>query len=357
MKYVSIWPLDFDVGGQDINQDSTFRKLQVTGGSTVIVSLPKSWVEQHNLTKGDVVNLHEMQSGDLKISPISQNSLKSMVSIDSTMVGSEIMDLLIGTYLTGCDSIRIHSKDPISRTVKKTVREFLRDSRGMEIETESEKEIIIVSLLNPSELKLQVSVNRMYILIASLVKDSFDVLSGEDVELLSDIEERERQIDARRMLIERQVASSIYSSSVEKQLGVSRYSAMEHANIARILERMGDHATRLATLVRYNASIVKMKTSEYPLKAIESWSRDLKKLIHNMYTKDTTIIHQCKINLSTLRKEVETAEDEHYNGRGSAERLFAEFKISESIRRLCAYSVNYAEALINILMYEQMQYQ
>jgi len=80
------------VGGQDTNQDSTFRKLQITGGSTVIVSLPKNWVEQHNLAKGDVVNLHEMQSGDLKISPISQNSLKSTVSIDSTMVGSEIMD-------------------------------------------------------------------------------------------------------------------------------------------------------------------------------------------------------------------------------------------------------------------------
>ena len=70
MKYVSIWPLEYYVGGGSINQDSTFRKLQVTGGSTVIVSLPKSWVDQHNLTKGDVVNLNEMQSGDLKISPI-----------------------------------------------------------------------------------------------------------------------------------------------------------------------------------------------------------------------------------------------------------------------------------------------
>ncbi|MDA1168377.1 MAG: AbrB/MazE/SpoVT family DNA-binding domain-containing protein, partial [archaeon] len=70
-----------------MSQDSSFRKLQVTGGSTVIVSLPKSWVEQNKLSKGDVVNLHEMQSGDLKISPISQNSLKSSVSIDSTMIG------------------------------------------------------------------------------------------------------------------------------------------------------------------------------------------------------------------------------------------------------------------------------
>ena len=119
----------------------------------------------------------------------------------------------------------------------------------MEIEVDNEKEIRIVSILNPSELRLQVSINRMYILISSLVNDAFDVLSGESVELLSDIDDRERQIDARRLLLERQVAASLQQPSVERKLGIDRFSAMEHANIARVLERMGDHATRLAHLV------------------------------------------------------------------------------------------------------------
>ena len=65
----------------------------------------------------------------------------------------------------------------------------------MEIEHDDDKEIRIVPTLNPSELKLQVSINRMYLLIASLVNDALDVISGEDLELLSDIEDRERQID------------------------------------------------------------------------------------------------------------------------------------------------------------------
>ena len=43
----------------------------------------------------------------------------------------------------------------------------------MEIESDEEKKIQIISILNPTELRLQVSVNRMYILISSLVTDCF----------------------------------------------------------------------------------------------------------------------------------------------------------------------------------------
>ena len=157
---------------------------------------------------------------------------------------------MIGGYIAGADVIKLTCSSPITRKTRADVRAFLRDTRGMEIEVDDEKEIRIVSILNPSELRLQVSINRMYILISSLVNDAFDVLSGESVELLSDIDDRERQIDARRLLLERQVAASLQQPSVERKLGIDRFSAMEHANIARILERMGDHATRLAHLVK-----------------------------------------------------------------------------------------------------------
>ena len=34
-----------------------YRKLQVTGGSTFIVSLPKNWIKNNNLSSGDVVGV------------------------------------------------------------------------------------------------------------------------------------------------------------------------------------------------------------------------------------------------------------------------------------------------------------
>lgn len=331
-----------------------FRKLQVTGGSTVIVSLPKNWIKENQLKKGDLVNIEELSSGDLRLSSNQSRATKKIANIDCCEHKEGLKDLMIGAYLSGADIIRVFCNDKISRKTRSDIREFLRDTRGMEIEIDGENEVRIISILNPAELRLQVSVNRMYILISSLVNDSLDVLLGEPIDLLSDIEERERQIDARRLLLERQVAASLQFPSVERKLEVDRFTAMEHANIARILERMGDHATRLANLVNDNLKAIKIKPNEMPLSSIPMWAKELKIIVHNMYTKDLKIIHSAKIRLVELRKNIEDEEDELWTGKGSAERLLSEFRISESIRRLCAYSINFAEILLNMLMHKQL---
>lgn len=342
-------------GESVVNQDNEYRKLQVTGGSTIIVSLPKDWVKSNDLKKGDVVSLEELATGDLRLSPLQGPALKQSITLDCCTFETGLIDLMIGSYLSGADIIKVTCDGSISRKTRANVRDFLRDTRGMEIEHDEDNEIRIVSILNPSELKLQVSINRMYLLIASLVNDALDVISGEDIELLSDIEDRERQIDARRLLLERQVAASLQMPSVEKKLAVDRFTAMEHANIARVLERMGDHATRLAILVRENSASIKIKSSELPLNAIPLWAKELKTIVHNMYTRDVTLIHSAKLALAKLRDDVEAAEGDLWTGRGSAERLISEFRISESVRRLCAYSVNFAEALLNMLMHDRLE--
>lgn len=335
--------------------DSDYRKLQVTGGSTTIVSLPKEWVSQNQLSKGDVVSIEELSSGDLRISTLQETRNKTSITIDCCQLNNGLVDLMIGAYLSGADIISIVCAKPISRSVRSEIRGFLRDTRGMEIESDQEKEIRIVSLLNPTELKLQVSVNRMYTLISGLVNDSFAVLSEDSSELLVDIEDRERQIDARRLLIERQVAVSLKLPAVEKRLAINRFSAMQHASIARVLERMGDHATRLAILVRENSERIRLKPKDMPLKAIPMFSSGLKELIHNMYTKDISVIHGAKVSLVNIIKDIEANEDELWTGRRSAERLYAEFQISESVRRMCAYAVNFAELLLNMLIHEQLE--
>lgn len=118
---------------------------------------------------------------------------------------------------------------------------------------------------------------------------------------------------------------------------------------------MGDHATRLAHLVNEHSTVVKINTKEMPLSAIPVWSSNLKTIVHNMYTRDVELIHSAKLALSQLGKDVEEAESELWTGRGSAERLLSEFRISESVRRLCAYSVNFAEILLNMLMYQRLE--
>ena len=74
-----------------------------------------------------------------------------------------------------------------------------------------------------------------------------------------------------------------------------------------------------------------------------------------MNTHDIELIHSAKIVLTQLGNDLEDAEADVWTGSASAERLLSEFRISESVRRLCAYSVNLAEILINMLMYKKLE--
>ena len=120
--------------------EGDFRKLQLTGGSTMIVSLPKTWVKGNRLDKGDVVSIEELASGDLRISPMQGKDAKTCVSIDCCSLTVGLVDLLIGAYLSGTNTIEVNCDQKIPRSVRNNIRDFLRDTRGMEIEDDTEEE-------------------------------------------------------------------------------------------------------------------------------------------------------------------------------------------------------------------------
>ena len=55
--------------GQPPRRKSEVRRLQLTGGSTYIVSLPKRWVKEHGLVAKDQIRVEWRPSGNLRIIP------------------------------------------------------------------------------------------------------------------------------------------------------------------------------------------------------------------------------------------------------------------------------------------------
>ena len=52
------------------------RKLQKTGGSTLIVSLPKKWAKKNKLSSGSEVKLLQQPNGTMTIDPGQSNPNK-----------------------------------------------------------------------------------------------------------------------------------------------------------------------------------------------------------------------------------------------------------------------------------------
>ena len=77
------------------------RKLQLTGGSTYIVSLPKGWVEKMGLKKGSKVNISQMDDMTLR-APALRLIVESVMR--TAEYGADIAEVVLN--LTIRDEIR-----------------------------------------------------------------------------------------------------------------------------------------------------------------------------------------------------------------------------------------------------------
>ena len=57
------------------------RKLQKTGGSTLIVSLPKKWIKKNKLDAGSEVKLLKQPDGTISIDPGQSDPNKKITKI------------------------------------------------------------------------------------------------------------------------------------------------------------------------------------------------------------------------------------------------------------------------------------
>ena len=329
---------------------SEVRKLQLTGGSTYIVSLPKRWVMEHQLSAKDEVRIEWRPSGSLRVSAETTSVRKRrQVEIDLQEISRDfILDHLIGAYLSGAQNIRIISKSGIDREHRRELRRFIQTTRGIEIANESDYSVEMITLLNPAEMPLHSSLNRMYLLVSSQIRDVVEVLTGGDVTILEDSEEREKEVDALRLLLERQVGQILESASIETSFGTTRWEAAELSNIVRTLERIGDHCYILSRLCVYQEVPNNLSSAELPVSVIPIWQSSIKQLIANLRKRKVKEIHDAKSNLESAIMNLREYEDSLWDMKlQSTDALFLD-KLSESLRRILAYTVDMAEILINI---------
>lgn len=334
------------------------RKLQLTGGATFTLSLPKKWINERGLVSSDGVLVDWRPSGALRITPAAgmEKITKQIIFKLEQIPNGALYDHLIGAYLSGADVIIIESVENIERSTNRIVRSMLRTVRGFEIAEEKNNMMKMLTLMSASDMPLKASINRMYQQLTSLVRDSLEVLSGGDKSLIEDHEEREQEIDAMRLLIDRQVYALLDSYHVADALKVGRREAVELANITRSLERMADHANHVAALIMNTAEIPKLKTSKMPLSQIPVWQEALRSLMINMRAHDVYSIEIARSNLKEAQRLLASFEDSLWNEESEEKTIQLLFllRLSESIRRLCAYTRDFGEVLLNMIIHSNL---
>jgi phosphate uptake regulator len=328
------------------------RRVQVTGGASFVVTLPKNWADEQKIKKNDPVGLVVQPDGALLITKkITDDPIQRLKVIDSTTVSDPafLFRMLIGAYITGFTTIRITTKDRFPPFVRTVVRDFTQMTIGQEVMEETATSISIKDLLNPAEMPFENTIKRMYVIVRAMHEDAIVALETRNKILAHDVIGRDTDADRLDWLIARQSNMIMQNASLSRKMGISPAMVMHYYLLSRIIERVGDHAVRIAehTLPIIDAEVDKKvltairKASTMSLEAfdrsiISFFNADMKEAHRNIESISALEKICGDINNMVLKLDTPVAINLGY--------------IAESIRRSGEYAGDISETVINLLV-------
>ncbi|MDO9540664.1 MAG: PhoU domain-containing protein [Methanocalculus sp.] len=229
------------------------RKIQVTGGSSYVLSLPKSWAVSHHIQKNDPIGIITQADGNLLITAdikgTSSQREKDFFLKDYPNPEC-LFRCLIGAYITGFTTIKITSKVRIPPEVRQRVRLYTQMTIGQEVAEETDHLIVIKDILNPAEMPLDNTIKRMYSIVKAMHEDAITALEEGRSDLCLDIISRDNDIDRLHWLINRQYHLIIHNPALSRRMDITVGAAMTFFQISRTIERIADHAVTIASNVQ-----------------------------------------------------------------------------------------------------------
>ncbi len=328
------------------------RKVQQTGGSSFIVSLPKEWIKKRSIKKNDLLGIITQPDGNLLVTPqVDPHSVerKKEIDFDEVKDNDFLFRLLIGAYIMGYSKLVIKSSRKIESKTREKIIYFSQIVIGPEIIEETANQITLKDLLNPNEMPFHKTIKRMYIIAENMHLDAIKALKTNNQELAEDIAKRDDDIDRLQWLIARQTNIVLRDIMLSQKMGVSLEEAHFYHLIGRLLERIADHGVNLAKNVK---NLIKFQIDEKTIDEISRASEISMRLLNN----SLDALLQKNINMSNQNiesvKELNAACEEinHLSNNGNLHLTIALSYAIESIRRAGEYSSDITELIIDYLM-------
>lgn len=225
------------------------RKVQRTGKSTFIVSLPKTWATKNGIAAGSIVYINQSDNGALTLSTDrSERDLRAKLDIGDKM-GEDLVRDIIGCYVGGYRVIEVTSQH-MSPAQKKDLHQIVNKLIGPEILEETINKVVIQDLLSSEELQSEKALKRIRTVVKSMIHDSFScLLNDNEDDLAMDVIQRDDDVDRLNLLISRQFTEILRTGWV-KQETQDPIHAFNYMQAASNLERIADHAHRIAQIAR-----------------------------------------------------------------------------------------------------------
>ena len=329
------------------------RKVQFTGKSTYVLSLPKSWIEEMHLNAGDQVALIRETDNSLSILPFisglrdSLNEVNAIVLPDDS--SSTVKRKVVSMYLAGYDIIHLKLKSGrINPSLRDGVREVVRRNLiGTEIIADASDNITLQVLLSMPELSINTAIRRMYLIASSMHRDAILALTERSHELAKEVIKSDDEVDRFSLYISRNLVMAMENGRMLREMRLENPAdCLSYRVAAKSIERVADHACGIAD----KAIKLKDKIPEKSLQKIDKMSHFALTVLGNSveallrrdyHLADKTV--DIAENIRTLEDDVLVSIEKYNNVHDQANIRLA----LENIRRTAEYASDIAEVAIN----------
>ena len=331
------------------------RRVQMTGGSSYIITLPKEWVKSVNIKKNDALGMLIQSDGTLLITPKITGEQDQRIiefDVDDKTDQTYLLRWLIGAYIAGYTIIKIKASDRILTPLRAIVRKFTQTTIGQEVVEETDTCIILKDLLNLVEMPLNSTIKRMHIIVKGMHEDAMYALETCNIKLAEDVTQRDNDVDRLHWLIARQNNIILQNVSLAEKMNITVGMSSICFLISRIIERIGDHVVRIVQNVinvgdkKLNQKIVDHIQSASNL-ALDIFNKSIGSFFRKDIEASNKNIESVK-KLESLCKEINT-----FALKQESTMAIPIGYIVESIRRIGEYAEDISETVINHLIDEE----
>lgn len=231
------------------------RRLQRIG-SSILVSLPKEWVDANNLDKGSQV---EIETGQDSVS-ISANKetrpTKELIISYPLSKEENIVANITGAYLLGFDIIVINSKSIIPGKDREEIRNSMRRLVGMEIIEEDASHINMQFLLDATTLNPSKILKRISSIALGMYDDVLHGLISDDKSNLQTLSKRDVEVNRQYFLLVRLIRSTLVDKRLANAFNLENIDVLDYRVAANVLENAGDSIVELSNFI-FNFSLSK----------------------------------------------------------------------------------------------------
>ena len=224
------------------------RRIMSLGRSSMVVSLPKNWMQLNELKKGDVVSFAIQRDRSLVIYPSAQKKMENKeITLRINQDDDEplVTRKIIGAFLNGYSGITLISEKIFSTPQRKAIRN-ITGMLYMRVMESDAKGIYIQTLIDETKASLEQAVQRMHLMSQSMCEDTFRALKEGDLDLARAIFSLDDDVDHFTFFNLRLLRDAAQNPILANELRVDPLDCMDYQNLVYRMEQAADYAADVA---------------------------------------------------------------------------------------------------------------